>query len=95
MGGYAFRLVQFSSNILANDERNLRDLLHKFVIIVYLDDVFIYNRTLEEHIEHLGILLRRFKEECFKLRLKKMFCGLQEIKYMGYIVSSGKLSIST
>jgi hypothetical protein len=48
----------------------LRDFLHKFVI-VYLDDVCIYSRTLKEHVEHLCLVLQRFKEEGLKLRLKK------------------------
>jgi hypothetical protein len=38
----------------------LRDFLHKFVT-VYLDDVCIYNRTLEEHMEHMRLVLQRFK----------------------------------
>jgi hypothetical protein len=46
--------------------------LHKFVI-VYLDDVCIYSRTLEEHQEHLRLVLQRFKEEGLKLRLKISF----------------------
>jgi hypothetical protein len=72
----------------------LRDFLHKFVH-VYLDDVFVYNRTLEEHMEHLRLLLQRFKEEGLKLRLKKCFFGLQEMEYLDYTVSADKISFST
>jgi hypothetical protein len=72
----------------------LRDFLHKFVT-VYLDDVCIYSRTLEEHIKHLRLFLQRFKEEGLKLRLKQCFFGLQEMEYMGYTVFAGKTSVST
>jgi hypothetical protein len=72
----------------------LQDFLHKFVI-VYLDDVCIYSRTLEEYLEHLRLVLQRFKEEGLKLRLKKCFFGLQEMEYMGYTVSAGNISVST
>jgi hypothetical protein len=34
----------------------VRDLLHKFVAF-YLDDVCVYNRTLEEHLKCLRLLL--------------------------------------
>jgi hypothetical protein len=72
----------------------LRDFLHKFVP-VYLDDVCIYSRTLKEHLEHLRLVLQRFKEEGLKLRLKKCFFGLQEMEYLGYTMSAGKSSVST
>jgi hypothetical protein len=62
----------------------LRDFLHKFVT-VYLDDVCIYSRTLEEHLVHLRLVLQRFKEEGLKLRLKKCFFGLQEMEYMAIL----------
>jgi hypothetical protein len=68
----------------------LRDFLHKFVT-VYLDDVGIYSRTLEEHVEHRRLVLQRFKEEGLELRLKKCFFGLQEMEYLGYTVSAGKI----
>jgi hypothetical protein len=54
----------------------LRDFLHKLVI-VYFDEVYVYSRTLEEHMEHLLLILQRFKEEGLKLRLKKCFFGIQ------------------
>jgi hypothetical protein len=72
----------------------LRDFLHKFVT-VYLDDVFLCSRTLEDNMEHLRIVLHRFKEEGLKLRLKKCFFGLQEMEYLGYTVSACKISVST
>jgi hypothetical protein len=72
----------------------LRDFLHKLVI-VYLDDVCIYNRTLEEHLERLRLVLQRFKEEGLKLRLDKCFFSLQEIEYLCYTVSAGTISVST
>jgi hypothetical protein len=72
----------------------LRDFLHKFVA-VYLDDVCIFSCTLEEHMEHLRLVLQRFKEEGLKSRLKKCFFGLQEMEYLGYTMSAGKFSVST
>jgi hypothetical protein len=72
----------------------LRDFLYKFVI-VYLDDVCIYSLTLEEHMKHLRLVLHCFKKEGLKLRLKKCFFGLQEMEYLGYSVSAGKISVST
>jgi hypothetical protein len=67
----------------------LRDFSHKFVA-VYLDDVLctLDSRTLVEHLEHLRLVLQRFKEEGLKLRLKKCFFGLQEMVYLGHTVST-------
>jgi hypothetical protein len=45
--------------------------------------------------EHLRLVLQRFKEEGLKLRLKKCFFGLQEMEYLGYNMSAGKISVST
>jgi hypothetical protein len=63
----------------------LRKFLHKFVT-VYLDDVCIYTHTLEEHLDHMRLVLQRFKEDGLKLRLKKYFFGLQEMKYLRAIL---------
>jgi hypothetical protein len=67
-------------------------ILHKFV---FLDDVCVFNRTVDEHIQHMRLVLKRFKEEGLKLCLKKCFFGLQQIEYVGYTVYAGKASVST
>jgi hypothetical protein len=71
----------------------LRDFFHKFVTT--LVDVRVYSRTLDDHMEHVRLVLQRFKEEGLKLRLKKCSFGLPEMEYMGYNVSACKISVST
>jgi hypothetical protein len=71
-----------------------RNMLHKFVT-VYSDDVCVYNRTLDEHLEHQRLVLQRFKEKGFKLRLKKCFLGHLEMQYLRYNKFAGALFVST
>jgi hypothetical protein len=72
----------------------LGDFLRKFVTL-YLDDVWVFTRTPEEHLERMRLALQRVKQEGLKLRLKTCFFGLHEMGYLGYTVSAGKNSVST
>jgi hypothetical protein len=80
-------------NAPATFQRMMNDILRDKFVTVYLDDVYIYSRTLAEHMEHLRLVLQRFKEEGLKLRLKKCFVGLQDMEYLGYAVPSGKILV--
>jgi hypothetical protein len=64
-------------------------------VTVYLNKVCVYIRTAEEHLAHLHLVLRHFKEEGLKLRLKECVFGLDEREYLSYIVSPRKISVST
>jgi hypothetical protein len=59
----------------------LRYVLHKLTL--YLDDVFVHTRTLEDHLEHLRLVFQRFKVDGLKLSLRKCFFGLQEMGVLG------------
>ena len=55
--------------------------------VIYLDDVIIFGRTEEEHLEHLCIVFERFQE--FNLKLKPSKCSFfqLEIVYLAHHVS--------
>jgi len=54
---------------------------------VYLDDIVVYSKTLEEHVEHVRTILKKLIEH--KLVAKKSKCELHKLKiaFLGHVVS--------
>ena len=65
----------------------LRESLDKFVL-VFLDDILIYSRTKEEHLEHIREVLHRLRSEKLFGRLKKCDFFRTEVEYLGFDVSA-------
>lgn len=63
-----------------------KDVLDKFVI-VYLDDILIYSRTEEEHLEHLQYVLDLLRKNKFYCKRKKCDFMKARIKFVGHVVS--------
>ena len=58
----------------------------KEFVEVYIDDVLIFSRTIEEHIDHLHKVLERLR----KVNLKCHFLR-QSLKYLGHIITPSGL----
>ena len=56
-------------------------------VIVFIDDILIYSKSLEEHEQHLQILLRTLKDNHLYAKFSKCEFWLQEVKFLGYVVS--------
>ena len=65
----------------------LRDGLDRFVL-VFLDDILIFNRTKEEHKRHISAIMTRLREEKFFGRLKKCDFLKTEVECLGFDVGA-------
>ena len=64
----------------------LKKFLGKFVI-VYLDDILIFSKALDEHLLHIRSVLERLREEKLLINLKKCIFAKKELVYLGFVVT--------
>ncbi|KAI9173971.1 hypothetical protein LWI28_009620 [Acer negundo] len=84
------------TNALATFCNLMNDVLYKFFdkfVIVYLNDIVIYNESLVEHVAHLKKVFSRLRER--KLYVKKEKCQFchQEVMFLGHWVGKGRIQI--
>ncbi|XP_042444160.1 uncharacterized protein K02A2.6-like [Zingiber officinale] len=63
----------------------LYDFLDNFVV-VYWDDIIIYSKSLEEHLEHLGMVLDRLRKHQLFVKKEKCEFASQEVMFLGHMV---------
>lgn len=67
-------------------ERCMGD-LHRKQVLVFIDDLIVLSKTLEEHESRLVQVLNRLKEYGLKLSPKKCHFFQASVKYLGHVVS--------
>jgi hypothetical protein len=60
--------------------------LRKFVL-VFFDDILIYSKSWEDHVQHVDKVLQILKEQQLYAKPSKCFFGVKEVEYLGHIVS--------
>ncbi|KAL6478669.1 hypothetical protein MHYP_G00121020 [Metynnis hypsauchen] len=66
--------------------------MHLLQVIVYLDDIIVFGKSLEQHEERLLKVLDRLEEVGLKISIDKcQFCQ-PEVKYVGHVVSIDGIS---
>jgi hypothetical protein len=66
--------------------------LDKFVV-VFIDDILVYSKNEDEHIEHLHIVLQRLRDHHLYAKLSKCDFWLREIKFLGHTISQDGISV--
>jgi len=57
-------------------------------VYVYLDEILIVSSNMEEHLGHVGKVLKRLDEAGLRLRPGKCAFAQREIDYLGYTLSA-------
>jgi hypothetical protein len=61
-------------------------------VSVYLDDILVFSRTLEDHLSHLKAVILRIDEVGLKLKPTKCKFAQRELEYLGHVVSRDGLN---
>ncbi|GBG84378.1 hypothetical protein CBR_g38351 [Chara braunii] len=82
-----FGLTNAPATFQAAMTTEFRHILDRFVLI-YLDDILVYSRSLDEHVEHLHTVLEQLRQAKYKANRDKCEFARQELEYLGHYVTS-------
>ncbi|KAG9458426.1 hypothetical protein H6P81_002934 [Aristolochia fimbriata] len=88
--GDAIWLNQRTCNFLYPHAKVFSPFLDKFVV-VYLDDIVIYSRDMQEHVQHLQQVFEVLRENSLYVKKEKCSFGLKEVSFLGHWIGGGKL----
>jgi len=96
-GHYEYQVMSFGvTNAPAIFMDYMNRIFHPFLdqfVVVFIDDILIYCMTLEEHKEHLRIVLQILKEKRLYAKLSKCEFWLEEVKFLGHVISNKGVSV--
>ena len=94
---YEFRVMSFG---LTNTPTAFMDLMNRVFhpyldrfVIVFIDDILVYSGSLEEHLEHLRIVLQTLRERQLYVKLSKCQFWLDRVAFLGHVISVEGVSV--
>ena len=97
MGAFSYLVLPMGlSNSVSVFQRAMSKIFAPFMgkngfVLVYLDDILIYSKSPEEHLEHLEKVFKVLDEQKLYIRMRKCTFNASEVKYLGHIVGNNQV----
>ncbi|GKE91532.1 putative nucleotidyltransferase, ribonuclease H, partial [Tanacetum coccineum] len=96
-GHFEFTVMPFG---LTNAPAVFMDLMNRVCrpyldnfMIVFIDDILIYSKTQEEHVEHLRLVLGLLNKEKVYAKFSKCEFWLREVKFLGHVINGNGIHV--
>ncbi|GJT86472.1 putative nucleotidyltransferase, ribonuclease H [Tanacetum coccineum] len=96
-GHFEFTVIPFG---LTNAPAVFMDLMnrvcrpyHDKFVIVFIDDILIYSKTREEHVEHLRLVLELLKKEKLYAKFSKCEFWLREVQFLRHVINGNGIYV--
>ncbi|WJX94652.1 hypothetical protein P8452_76049 [Trifolium repens] len=96
-GHYKFLVMPFGVTnapaiFMAYMNRIFHSFLDKFVV-VFIDDILVYSKSEEEHVEHLRLVLQVLRESKLYANPSKCDFWLEEVNFLGHVISKEGIAV--
>src|SRR3954469_11802672 len=97
-GSYEYTIMSFGlTNAPATFSRLMNYIFMEYLdnfVVVYLDDILIYSKNEEEHVEHLRLILEKLREHKLYAKYSKCEFWLPEVTFLGHVISKDGVAVT-
>ena len=89
--------VPYPSSKLYNLSKPERDAMETYITdslatgLIYLDDILIFSRNLQEHVQHVNLVLKRLLENRLYVKAEKCDFHVSSVCFLDFIVEKGQI----
>src|SRR5271169_2451237 len=96
-GLYEFAVLPFGlTSAPATFMRLMNDIFHDLLddcVIVFIDDILVYSKTMETHCQHVDEVLKRLRQHRLYAKRSKCEFGVTQLSFLSHIVSTDGLQV--
>eukprot|EP00253_Pinus_taeda_P022178 PITA_22178 len=94
---YEFVVLPFGlTNAPATFMCLMSSIFHQYLdrfVLIFIDDILIYSHTVEEHQEHLRMVLQTLREHQLYAKFSKCDFFQEEIQYLGHVITKDGIAV--